>query len=63
MTLGASHITCIGCGTAFTRQTRFVGNYCSECRIVAADTDLDTETDTDTDTDTETETETEDNNE
>jgi len=48
-----SHISCIGCEKSFTRQTRYVGNYCSECRIVSAD--LETETDTDTDTEQETE--------
>jgi len=47
-----SHISCIGCEKSFTRATRYVGNYCSECRIVSAD--LETKTDIDTDTEQET---------
>jgi len=43
-----SHISCIGCEKSFTRATRYVGNYCSECRIVSAD--LETETDTEQET-------------
>jgi predicted RNA-binding Zn-ribbon protein involved in translation (DUF1610 family) len=48
-----SHISCIGCEKSFTRQTRYVGNYCPSCRIVSADleTESDTKTDTQTDTD------------
>jgi len=52
MALSTSHITCIGCDESFTRATRYVGNYCSECRIVS--TDLETETDTETETEQET---------
>jgi len=46
-----SHISCIGCEKSFTRQTRYVGNYCSECRIVSADLETESNTDTQTDTD------------
>jgi hypothetical protein len=47
-----SHISCIGCEKSFTRQTRYVGNYCSDCRIVSADLESDTDTDTDTEQET-----------
>ncbi len=51
-----SHISCIGCDKSFTRATRYVGNYCSECRIVSADLETDTDTDTEQETETETDT-------
>jgi hypothetical protein len=52
MALSTSHITCIGCGATFTRQTRYVGNYCASCRIVSADLETESNTKTDTQTDT-----------